>query len=143
MNTAVTIPALHILRAAIVVRWCGEARIRLRYTGPGFDGRASYAGAISFPDGRRWPFRNLCPSVCSVPGPQGLHVQSADAFDRAAAFAASVCGWRDTRDKESEGYHDETLSDALYDYGRHRDKGSWTAYSISRKKHGRCTFSGT
>lgn len=135
----------HIVQARLGAkyRYSGEARIRIRYIGPGEGGRSSYAGVVIFPDGRRWPFRNLCPSPCMVPGPDGIDPGSPAAFDRVAACAMSWCGWRDTRPvngEREEGWHDETLSDAACMYGNAFDGGSSTVWRIARTPGGRVIY---
>lgn len=124
-------------RTASAHRYCGEAHVRIRHVCTGFDGRPSYAGTVSFPDGRRWPFRALCPPPALVPGRDNLHPSSKHAYDRAAACALSWCGWMSSPD--GDGYHDETLSDAVYAYADFTDPDSGDKrWRIRRQPAGKC-----
>jgi len=128
-------------RASAVYRYSGRATIRVRYTGLNAAGRHSYAGAVSFPDGRRWPFRELSPPPGLVPGPANFAPASPQALDRAAICAMSWCGWCDTRPgagARSESFQDDSLSDAAQEYGDFIDDDHGTVWKVSRSLGGRC-----
>lgn len=120
-----------------VFRYCGDVKIRLRFAGEDGHGRYSYAGAVIFPDGLRWPFRDLCPPPGTrrdgdhFPGNSPYH------YDIAAAHALAWCGWKSSPTGDS--YHDETLSEAAYAHADYisPDNGP-SRWRIARKRSGRC-----
>ena len=127
-------------RAASSRRYCGQAAVRIRLICTGFDGRPSYAGSVSFPDGRRWAFRALCPPPSLVPGRGNLEPSSKHAIDRAAACALSWCGWKSSPDPDGDCYHDDDLSDAVYEYADFTDPDSGDKrWRIARQPGGRVT----
>lgn len=119
-----------------VIRYCGDAKIRVRFTGyktsengTGYDvGRPMYAGSISFPNGKRWPFRDLSPS------PMHLRCSATEreAYDVATGSACGFCGYM------GDDNHNQALSDAMWGYGDYKspDCGD-TVYRIKRSPKGK------
>ena len=114
-------------------RWCGQARIRIRYTHDR-GGRPCYAGAVTFPDGKRWPFRDLCPAPSVVPGKEGLDPESNRALDRAAGEAVHFCGYM------GNDVHREDLDNAMQWHGDSVPGGNENRYRIARTDGGRCVY---
>jgi|SRR6185369_8430444 len=111
-----------------VIRYCGFAKIRIRFTR--FDNRGvpRYSGAISFPNGKRWPFRDI--------GPAPAHLTNGDAdakeaYDVAAGEACAFCGYM------GDNVHRNDLSDAMWGDGDYISNDHGTIYRIKRSPKGK------
>lgn len=127
-------PRCYVRRSTVHRFRSSDAMIRIRYTGPEGE-RHSYAGTITFPDGRRWGFRELCPAPYRL---SGMDPCKSDACAAAALCAMHWCGWRDIRNRNGEeSYHDELTSDAALEYGETVDNHNETIFVIRslRGKH--------
>ncbi len=70
-------------------RYSGSLCVYIRAMDLGGMGpRYYYEGTVTGPEaGQGWAFRELSPSPCDAPGPEGLAIDDPLAYDRAAAVA--------------------------------------------------------